>query len=182
MSSLAQKLFTLLEGKWDIFRVVANVGRLKGNAQFVKSTERANELLYNENGVFEFSENSNTFYASRKYIYRLIDDEDISVYFDEPSSTSSTPNKSDNDSNNNITSQNEKRLFHKFGLTAIQPGLSENGPLKISAVHLCLNDIYKIHYEFKINESSMNEFNIVYDVKGPNKSYVSETFFKRSSN
>ena len=162
--SFAARLFNLLEGKWEISRNVINIGRLNGSAQFEKSNSNPNELNYTEVGIFEFYENANTFSASRKYIYRLVNDCDISVYFDDQANR-------------------EQRLFHKFDLIyANKPASSDTDLVKISALHLCSEDIYKVNYEFKMNADRMDEFNITYDVKGPNKNYISQTLFKRNLN
>jgi hypothetical protein len=206
MSSLATKLFGLLEGKWEIVRVVATVGKLKGTAQFVKQKNTApgnDELLYSETGVFEFFNNSNTFNASRRYFYRLVSDDqgkkDIAVYFDDGNAVAQAPPDSNYNNNNsesgdlnnndNTNTSQSGRLFHKFGLAYNQPS-SDGTRLKLSAVHFCANDIYNVNYDFKLEvegsdgtaiTTSLNEFNIIYDVEGPNKSYVSETSFKRSN-
>lgn len=167
MSTIAKSLFKALEGKWSIFRTIPNVGKLTGNALFVPSTSPGgdgdgggNELMYSESGLFEFYDNSSSFTATRKFIYRLVDqDSDISVYFNDDGQ--------------------EVRLFHSFNLSQGTSGIVDS-KLLLNDVHLCVKDTYKVKYEFKFeNENKMNEFVIEYDVKGPAKDYISHTVFKR---
>lgn len=160
--SLANKIFSILEGKWIISRVIENIGKLNGTALFEKSALNTNELLYQEKGLFEFYENSKSFETTRKYIYRLVNNQDIHVYFDE---------------NYDVSTNNS--FFHQLNID--KQLISPNKKVyNFSAVHNCLCDVYNVFYEFKIDTENP-EFSIVYDVKGPNKNYTSKTSFKRFS-
>lgn len=152
--SLARKIFGFLEGKWSMSRSILNVGKLTGLAVFERSLNNSNELFYKENGVFEFYDSLKCFEASREYIYRLKNEEDIFVFFKE-----------------------RDELFHKFDIGNMSY-CAENVQYSFSAVHLCQCDVYNVTYEFKL-DSENPEFCIVYDVKGPNKSYISKTNFKK---
>lgn len=62
------------------------------------------------------------------------------------------------------------RLFHRIGLAF------NAGALVGSAAHLCAPDIYTSSYRFLVDGS----FTIRHTVRGPRKSYVSATVFKRA--
>lgn len=151
--SLARRIFNLLEGKWIINREILNVGRLAGDCTF-KREDSQDTLVYQEKGTFHLLSNNESYQASRKYLYKLTDN-DIYVFFD------------------------DNRFFHQFYLNN-KTDTNDLTELIITAVHNCSPDVYNIRYEFNLD--TPNKFYIIYDVKGPNKDYVSKTFLKKTEN
>lgn len=153
--NLSQKLFDFFQGSWSVIRTIENTGFFTGTATFELSESNSDELIYNERGVFEFFDRVDSkFDASRSFIYTLIDQKDIQVYF--------------NDKNS------DKKLFHCFGCETIADNGQNNIVFKNK--HFCSPDIYYITYEIDFEKV---EFQITYDVNGPEKSYISKTLFKK---
>jgi hypothetical protein len=191
----ALKIFQLLHGVWKVNRVITGAGRFEGTAKFEKNDQgqqqtaaAANELEYSEHGLFHFDTgNTPPLDASKKYIYRYLDG-DIYVYFTEreeltgehrffhklninkpkqnllPKSNSSVPTQKSTDG----------AVAEAMTLSGMQLQQESDVFTVFTATHLCLEDNYNVTYKL-INE---NEFHIVYDVKGPNKEYISNTKFQ----
>ena len=145
----------MFQGAWSLHRIIQGTGSMKGLAKFEKLNESFSpyELLYAEDGVFEF-DNGTKLDTHKEYIYYL-DNEQLSVYF--------------------IHNKKRESLFHMLDLKQ----LNENGNsyLLATARHHCSQDIYDIKYEIYNND----EFKIIYTVNGPTKDYVSKTYFKRNN-
>lgn len=155
--NLAQKLLNFFQGSWRVFRTIENTGVFNGEAIFEPSETNPDELVYFEKGVFEFFDRVDSkFDASRSFIYRIIDQKDIQVYF------------------NDKVSENE--LFHSFGCPRIAD--QNQNKIELKNKHLCLSDTYDVKYEIDFEK---NQFQITYDVNGPEKSYISKTLFNKLS-
>ncbi len=150
MSNTA-KIFKNLRGNWTIERTIDNQGRMNGIAWFRNSNNEQNTLHYREEGVFTLN-SGRSCNIYREYVYRF-QNNNISAYFVENGKTD--------------------RLFHILEFDS--PALT-GSTMKAKAKHICRCDTYDVIYEFY----SDNAFNIIYQVKGPLKNYVSSTFFKRS--
>jgi hypothetical protein len=173
--SLAWKVFQLIQGSWKISRKIVGTGHLNGFAIFDPNPNDPNELFYSENGIFVFDD-GNSLEASKKYIYRFINN-DIYVYFNEKSSPSSSLSSSSSEDANTMSASNHsinEFLFHKFGMDRVE---ETKESFELRALHLCADDIYNVIYEFDLNKPQ--EFKIAYDVKGPKKNYVSQTLFQK---
>ena len=154
--NLAQKLFNFFQGSWAVYRTIENTGVFSGKAIFEPSETNHDELIYQERGLFEFFDRVDSkFDASRSFIYRMVDQKDIHVYFNDKGS--------------------DKKLFHNFGCQTITD-FAQN-KIELKNKHFCLSDIYDITY--KIDFENL-QFQITYDVKGPEKSYISKTLFKKT--
>lgn len=168
--SLSLKIFNLIQGTWKISRKIPGTGFLNGQAKFERNQNDLNKLFYSENGVFHFDDGK-SLEATKKYIYHYLND-DIHVYFNEKNNENLEKIK-------NNTDQISSCFFHKFGIANSQQEPGET-KLKLNALHLCINDEYRISYEFDL--SNTDRFSITYDVKGPKKDYSSHTIFTRISN
>ncbi|RNA27735.1 hypothetical protein BpHYR1_011812 [Brachionus plicatilis] len=155
--NLTQKIFSFFKGSWSASRTIVNTGAFNGTASFESSETNANELIYNEKGVFEFFDRADSkFDASRSFLYSLVDDKDIQVFFNDKGS--------------------EKKLFHCFRCESI--GDHTENRIKFKNRHFCSPDTYDITYEIDFEN---DQFEITYDVSGPEKSYISKTLFKKIS-
>ena len=172
--SLASKIFNIIQGSWKITRRIQGTGYLNGYAIFDMNPNDQHELFYSENGIFVFDD-GNSLEASKKYIYRLIDD-DIYVYFNDKSSSVSSLSSSSSEETNVITSEITDSLFHKFGINHNFFATNQTN-FQFKALHLCADDAYNVIYEFNLNKA--DEFTIAYDVKGPKKNYISHTHFQK---
>ena len=156
--SLSSRIYNLLTGSWKITRQIYGVGLLYGEALFEINPNNAAELFYSEKGIFQFN-GGKSLTATRKYVYRHIND-DIYVYFDEERSF-----------------LDDYRLFHRFNMNDLNVNEEQN-TFKFKDVHLCGEDTYNVMYKFNLEKH--DEFLIEYNVKGPNKDYLSETIFKKN--
>lgn len=177
--SLAYNIFKHIQGTWKITRKIPGTGFLNGHAIFDSNPNDPYELFYSENGIFVFDD-GNSLEASKKYIYRYIDD-DIYVFFHEKSATSSASSDSSFSSEETtITAPTQEfmtnSLFHKFNITSHVYTQSQRF-FQFKALHLCKDDNYNVLYEFDLDKP--DEFTIVYDVNGPKKNYLSETLFQK---
>jgi len=182
--NLSSKIFSLIQGTWKITRKIPGTGFLNGYAIFDQNPNDPHELFYSENGIFVF-ENGKSLEASKKYVYRLID-EDIYVYFNEKSSSSSTSSFSSSSSEETTITNSQTNtpdlcyypLFHRFNISN-HAYLPDQRQFQFKALHLCIDDKYNVRYEFNLDKP--DEFLIVYDVNGPAKKYLSETVFQKKA-
>lgn len=177
--SLASKIFQLIKGTWRISRKIPGTGFLDGYAIFDQNPNDPNELFYSENGVFVFDDGK-SLEASKKYIYRYIND-DIYVYFNEKSSSASSLSSSSSEEATLTSSSpdlTDNQLFHKFNINS-HAYLPHQQVFQFMALHLCIDDKYNVRYDFNLTKP--DEFLIVYDVNGPAKKYLSETVFQRKA-
>lgn len=194
-ASAIERLWRGLSGKWQLKRILQSAnaaepsGTCSGTATFTtqepvpiiddngKLQIASKQLLYTETGEFELSTNlsqttpTSKFTFSRKYIWRLQSTDllnaEISVWF-----TKSGTEKVD-------------YLFHKF---LVQDVDEELGITKVdcSGGHLCVEDYYSSSYTFhlkrmsdRVNESDLQSWTMVHEVRGPKKDQVIETHFHR---
>jgi hypothetical protein len=146
----ALTIFKSLQGKWNISRIIFGFGRVKGVANFQEIESEKDALYYKEEGVLTM-ENGVELNVHREYVYRY-ENEKIKAFFVE---------------NNKID-----KLFHVLSFDN-----NENGcGIQANASHKCINDTYYARYNF----FSEKQFKLTYNVKGPEKDYVSETVFDKS--
>lgn len=179
-TNIALKIFNSLVGQWKIKKIIVPGGYLNGSSKFERDEINQNQLNYSESGLFHFDKDSTVLEASKRYIYRYLN-EDIHVYFDEKTSDSV-----------------DYRLFHKLNIkldntrSDQEANTPNNSPLGLNkdqqqviefhATHLCGDDRYNVTYKFNKNEIDselINEFTIRYDVLGPQKNYISNTCFTK---
>lgn len=155
-SSLAKSIFTMFQGVWALNRTIAGHGIMKGVGKFEKFSENSptgQELLYKEDGVFKF-DNGTKLDTHKEYLY-VFENEQLGVYFFE--------------------NKKRDRLFHLLDFKQVDEPSRKY--LLATAIHHCSPDVYDVKYEIYNND----EFKIVYKVNGPAKDYVSQTYFKRTS-
>ena len=175
--TLAYRIFKQIQGTWKITRKIPGTGFLNGYAIFDSNPNDPNELFYSENGIFVFDD-GNQLEASKKYIYRFIED-DIYVFFHEKSAASSASSDSSSSFEESTTTAQDliaNSLFHRLNISN-HLYMQDQRFFKFKAVHLCIDDRYNVLYEFNLDKP--DEFKIVYDVHGPKKNYLSETMFQK---
>ena len=164
-------VFAGLKGNWKLVRSLKSAisaypsGIFDGLATFCERIPTdptfGNEYLYSEDGYFE-TQQGFTLSASRRYVYRYQQDSNqISAWFVK--------------SEDGITVD---YLFHVLELPAITP---ETESISIKAHHLCNDDNYWVQYIFPHHNSNLNEFNVKYIVKGPNKDYTIDATYTRDT-
>lgn len=195
-SSVVARVWQRLEGTWNLTRKLHSInaaepsGNCKGTATFTirqpaifvdddgALQNASKEMLYSEQGEFEMSTTDSSvsvprFTFSRKYVWRLQQDKsansEITIWFVKPG-----------------TDQIDY-LFHKFLLQHVTK-TSRDGKtcssIECSGGHLCVEDYYSSTYIFHLQEesaesSSLQEWDMVHEVRGPKKDQLIETSFSR---
>jgi hypothetical protein len=148
---------SLHESKWTFDRTLNGKpadGNAHGQAEFKFSQDQ--ELLYKEQGKLILSSQI-PLDITQKYIYTYDEDKDlITVYF--------------------VDDNNKRASF--FHTISFQPKQSSQNGWIANGKHLCNQDNYSVSYLFRFNGINLSHFEITYEVKGPNKDYISKTIFQ----
>ncbi|KAI2463085.1 FAD/NAD(P)-binding domain-containing protein [Annulohypoxylon bovei var. microspora] len=191
---VAGAVFRSLLGEWRLSRTLSSrlpshpSGRFEGVARFHLREGTADglpssqsdpesgpglEYLYVEDGTFTSRDNpALAFRATRRYVWRYDERADrLSVWF--------------------ARTDDQMRadyLFHEVEFL-VPPdqsdgeGEGEGGDggkgWLAKASHLCIEDLYDVHYEFKFNAVNLKEWNLGYTVKGPKKDYTIDGVYTR---
>ncbi|KKA29433.1 hypothetical protein TD95_002677 [Thielaviopsis punctulata] len=121
------------------------------------------EYVYQEIGTFTAA-NGFSFQASRNYIWRYDEvDDALSVWF--------------------ASTSDNLQVDYLFHNVKFDPLVAADGTQKsvwtASAGHLCVEDYYKVAYEFGFKGANLEKWKIAYGVKGPNKDYRLEGHYTR---
>lgn len=123
------------------------------------------EYLYEEDGTFTARDNPGlSFRATRRYVWRYDELADkLSVWF------ARTDDQTRAD-----------YLFHEveFKVPSSDEADGERGWLA-KASHLCIEDLYDVHYEFNFNAVNLKEWKLGYTVNGPKKDYTIDGYYTR---
>ena len=68
-------------------------------------------------------------------------------------------------------------MFYKLNLEKLNSLTNDQAFIKLSGLHKCKDDIYKVNYIFN-TKNKFKQFFIFYNVSGPNKNYITKTNFK----
>ncbi|KAI0842783.1 FAD/NAD(P)-binding domain-containing protein [Hypoxylon sp. FL0890] len=195
---VAGAVFRSLLGEWRLERTLSSrlpshpSGRFEGTARFhlregtldgrphshgAKSELGLGlEYLYIEDGMFTAQNNpALSFRATRRYIWRYDEESDkLSVWF----ARTNNPAKADYlfHEVEFLVPGNEDEVAQDTGAAAEKQ--REKGWLA-RASHLCVEDLYDVHYEFLFNAVNLHEWKLGYTVKGPKKDYTIEGVYKR---
>lgn len=204
-SFIAAAVFRSLLGEWRLERDLVSKlpshpsGRFVGTAKFllragtadgrehefsVSSSEdtddvpdRGLEYLYIEDGEFTAAGTDMRFRATRRYVWRYDEAKDkMSVWF------ARTDDQARAD-----------YLFHELEFIpppslAADGGNGDGGRVtaaqkdeawRAKASHLCIEDLYDVHYEFFFNAVNLREWKLGYSVHGPKKDYTINGVYKR---
>lgn len=161
--------FRAMHGKWKIHRTLDSTlpsmpsGRFTGTAHFYPRIPTADdatgEYLYAEEGDFATASGFNM-KASRRYAFRYSEmTERISSWFVKEDGS-------------------VDYLFLDLELRPKSVAPASNAWLA-TASHPCSPDTYDATYEWRFDKAALASFRVKYVVKGPQKDYVSTTWYKR---
>ncbi|KAL8976706.1 MAG: hypothetical protein Q9205_007344, partial [Flavoplaca limonia] len=175
--SLCEHVFDALRGTWTINREIKSAlptspsGQFSGEARFDRRPPTAlafeKEYLYIESGKF-ITDQSLNFPATRRYVYRYQQASDsITAWFVKP------------DDNTAVD-----YLFHEFRLIngnelSTDGSLPASCVIKASSYHLCGEDHYTPTYILQLTEGHLEQWKLVYGVKGPHKDYTAEASYHK---
>jgi hypothetical protein len=171
---VANAVFRSLLGEWKLDRELKSKlpshpsGRFVGTAKFLLRdgtadgrTVAANqdlgmEYLYVEDGDF-IADNGMKFRATRRYFWRYDDAKDVlSVWFAR-------------------TDDNTRADYLFHDLQFLVPNEDKDGESRgwqAEASHLCIEDLYDVHYDFNFKAVNLKDWKLAYSVKGPKKDYT----------
>ncbi|KAH6648625.1 hypothetical protein BKA67DRAFT_594127 [Truncatella angustata] len=169
---VAHAVFRSLLGEWKLDRDLHSrlpshpSGRFVGTAKFLlrdgtsdgrtvrEGDDLGMEYLYIEDGDF-IAANGMKFRATRRYVWRYDDRKDVlSVWF---------ARTDDN--------MRADYLFHNLEFIAPASEDSSRG-WQAKASHLCIEDLYDVHYSFNFKAVNLKDWNLGYSVRGPKKDYT----------
>ncbi|KAI9842446.1 MAG: hypothetical protein M1837_007115 [Sclerophora amabilis] len=175
---VAKAAFRAIQGKWRLSRQLksANLsfpsGTFTGTATFhprhPTHEDYDAEYLYAEEGELHTTSGM-TMKGTRRYVYRYREDVDkISAWFVK-------------------TGAGQEKmvdyLFHELDFSSPSNGEQAGGDPSpgwlAKGHHLCVEDNYDSEYLFAFRAVALEKFRISYTVKGPNKDYVSEAWYRR---
>lgn len=178
-SFVAHAVFRSLLGEWKLDRELRSrlpshpSGRFVGVAKFLlrdgtsdgrtvpEGADLRMEYLYVEDGDFTAT-NGMTFRATRRYVWRYDDANDVlSVWF---------ARTDDN--------MRADYLFHNLEFLVPEDDGASKG-WRAKASHLCIEDLYDVHYEFNFKAVYLKDWKLEYSVRGPKKDYTISGSYSR---
>jgi len=174
---VAKAAFRAMQGSWNIRRDLKSAkttypsGRFTGVANFhprlATDREYDAEYLYIEDGEF-VTDTGMTMKGSRRYVYRYQENKDaITAWFVKP------------DDGKSVDYFFHELQFHVSNKECKSSLLDQKG-WSATSHHLCVPDNYYVTYLFQFRGAALGRFRVQYQVKGPEKDYISETWFERA--
>ncbi|RYP64137.1 hypothetical protein DL771_008917 [Monosporascus sp. 5C6A] len=161
------------------------------------------EYLYVEDGEFSAS-NGMRFRATRRYVYRYDEARDrLSVWFARPddparvdylfheldfvvpSSEAAGPGAMAGEAGEGLGDavglqrETVKERETERGRAGEGAEEGEQRGWRATASHLCVEDLYDVHYEFAFRAVNLRDWRIAYTVRGPKKDYTIDGVYKR---
>jgi hypothetical protein len=147
------------------------------------------EYLYIEDGEFTAAGTNMRFRATRRYVWRYDEAGDkLSVWFartDDPARADylfhdlefiPPPSLAEDADHANQMQDNVKEIQQKH-----KHSESRGDGWRAKASHLCIEDLYDVHYEFFFKAVNLREWRLGYSVHGPKKDYTIDGFYRRKS-
>ncbi|CAN8099726.1 unnamed protein product [Discula destructiva] len=137
------------------------------------------EYLYIEEGEFKMSTGI-TIPATRRYIWRYDEKKDkLSVWF-----VRTGDKFSRKDPRRDEEQLRADYLFHEVDFMVPDDYWERSNAdtrmgWQAKAGHLCVDDFYDVHYEFKFQAVNLREWSLAYTVKGPQKDYTIDGTYRR---
>ena len=173
-------VFSALQGQWSLSRTLQSAlptypsGTFDGVANIegrpATDPDFNEECLYSEEGEFVVDKVF-TIKATRQYVYRYQQKVDeLTAWFVKPEGHGLVDH-----------------LFHCLDFTKEVEERHEGKPKEIMTIltakahHLCINDDYTAEYRFIFVGERMEEWQVKYVVKGPQKDYVADATYSRSA-
>ncbi|KAI1773928.1 FAD/NAD(P)-binding domain-containing protein [Hypoxylon cercidicola] len=141
------------------------------------------EYLYVEDGVFTARDSPGlSFRATRRYVWRYDEERDrLSVWFartDDPARADYLFHEVEF-----LVPADEEAMAAADGTgAAADAKLVDSGRKRgwlAEASHLCVEDLYDVHYEFNFQAVNLREWKLAYSVKGPKKDYTINGVYRR---
>ncbi|KAI1130256.1 hypothetical protein F5Y10DRAFT_236163 [Nemania abortiva] len=205
---IAAAVFRSLLGEWSLERDLVSKlpshpsGRFVGTAKFLLRTGTADgrehkfpdsadapdmglEYLYIEDGDFIAAGTNMQFRATRRYIWRYDEASDkLSVWFARTDDQACAdylfhelefipPPSLAVDSESGDQAQNQQNQQN-------QPE-GQDDRWRAKASHLCIQDLYDVHYEFLFEAVNLSEWKLGYSVHGPKKDYTINGIYRRKT-
>ncbi|KAI2619522.1 FAD/NAD(P)-binding domain-containing protein [Hypomontagnella submonticulosa] len=205
---VAAAVFRSLLGEWRLDRTLNSrlpshpSGRFVGTARFLLREATADglspstslggpggpglEYLYVEDGTFTARDNPGlSFRATRRYVYRYDEGRDVlSVWFARTDDAMRAdylfhelefliPDEEEDTGEAVATGAAVEEKRERRGR-----GKGKGGWLA-KASHLCVEDLYDVHYEFAFSAVNLKEWKLGYSVKGPKKDYTIDGVYSR---
>ena len=173
---VAKAAFRAMQGTWNIRRFLKSAipaypsGNFTGIADFhpMQPTDKKYdaEYLYVEEGEL-VTDSGIRMGGSRRYVYRYQEKTDaMTAWFVKPEDGRSV-DYFFHELQFNVADKDRK------GAHADEEGWSA------TSHHLCIADDYDVSYRFQFRGAALRRFMIRYQVRGPKKDYVSETWYER---
>lgn len=173
---VAKAAFRAMQGIWNIRRDLKSAiptypsGKFTGVANFHarQPTDREYdvEYLYVEDGEF-VTDTGMTMKGSRRYVYRYQENKDaITAWFVKP------------DDGKSVDYFFHELQFH-LSNKECKRSLSDQKGWSATSHHLCVPDNYHVTYLFQFRGAALGRFRVQYQVRGPKKDYISETWYER---
>ncbi|KAI1259309.1 hypothetical protein F5Y18DRAFT_312716 [Xylariaceae sp. FL1019] len=139
------------------------------------------EYLYIEDGEFTAAGTDMRFRASRRYVWRYDElDDKLSVWFtrtDDPSRADYLFHEVEFESPSSLNASDENSLKAR----GQQERQVQSQRWKARSSHLCVEDLYNVHYDFSFKAVNLKEWRLGYSVRGPKKDYTIDGVYKRRS-
>lgn len=135
------------------------------------------EYLYIEEGQFTTTTGL-AFPATRRYVWRYNEKTDkLSVWF--VRTGDKFPRK---DPRRDEEQMKADYLFHEVEFVVPEDYTTQGDHTRgweAKAGHLCVEDFYDVHYEFRFNAVNLRDWKLEYTVKGPQKDYTIDGTYRR---
>ncbi|KAI1737238.1 hypothetical protein F4680DRAFT_428830 [Xylaria scruposa] len=167
----------------------SNTSSIEGsNSSGGISPDMGLEYLYIEDGEFTAAGTNMRFRATRRYIWRYDEASDkLSVWFartDDPARADYLfhevdfipPPSLSTDGENGETDAHVKGLQEKLKHLG-----SDGDSWRAKASHLCIEDMYDVHYKFLFKAVNLREWQLGYSVHGPKKDYTINGTYRRKT-
>ncbi|KAI0160241.1 hypothetical protein GGR57DRAFT_413016 [Xylariaceae sp. FL1272] len=139
------------------------------------------EYLYIEDGEFIAAGTDMRFRASRRYVWRYDEPDDkLSVWFtrtDDPARADYLFHEVDFIPPSSLSASIENSLKAQ----GLQERDVQSQRWKAKSSHLCVEDLYNVHYDFSFQAVNLREWRLGYSVRGPKKDYTIDGVYKRRS-
>ncbi|KAI0451411.1 hypothetical protein F5B21DRAFT_486994 [Xylaria acuta] len=147
------------------------------------------EYLYIEDGEFTAAGTNMRFRATRRYIWRYDEASDkLSVWFartDDPTRADYLFHEVEFIPPSSLAADSENRDQSPVAVKEIQEKLkhlsSDGDGWCAKASHLCIEDLYDVHYKFFFKAVNLREWQLGYSVHGPKKDYTINSTYRRKT-
>ncbi|KAL9594334.1 MAG: hypothetical protein Q9219_007084 [cf. Caloplaca sp. 3 TL-2023] len=174
---LTEQIFDALKGRWSIKRHINSflpsypsgtfIGETTIGARPPSDDSFDKEYLYTEQGTFS-ADQGLSFAATRQYVYRYQRaSATISAWFVKP------------DADSAVDYLFHELLVQDFTIVKNEFSTKPGSLVKATGYHLCVDDHYTPEYAFRLEDDTMKKWKLTYQVKGPQKDYVSEATYSR---